>query len=91
MAFHVERVGIVHAEANAGTVLVGDCHCRLGDPVAVRVEGIDLERVTGGESRESPVPAANLQHPPAIKVRHRGYRGGLRALGISHLHDGHDT
>ena len=78
----------MHAEANAVTVLDGDCHSRLGDPVAVRVERIDLQRVTGGESRQSPVPAANLQHPLAIKVRHRSDRGGLRALGIAHLHDG---
>ena len=68
LARHVERLGAVHAEANA--LRLGSCSSRL-HALGVRVEGVHGRCSSGRESGQSSVTASDLENARAFERNER--------------------
>lgn len=75
----VERLRIMNAEANTVAQLERKRRCGPRHPVAVRIEGVDLDSAAGDKPRQPPLAAADLEHAPAVQIRDRGDRRWLSA------------
>lgn len=83
-ARHVERLRIVHGEADSVAKVAREALLGLGHRVGVGIEGVDARRARD-DGRQPPGSAADLDNLLAVQVDDPGDGRRLSALAITNL------